>query len=81
MIIRIKKGYHVQVDMTRKEMNKRGFRFRTFSHDPQKFSVMLTEEGSKMYKNEVEALMAMRFAFDKYPRKKKGGKDESGKQD
>ena len=81
MIIRIKKGYHVQVDMTRKEMKKRGFRFRTFSHDPQKFSVMLTEEGSKMYKNEVEALLAMQFAFDKYPRKKKGGKDESGKQD
>ena len=81
MIIRIKKGYHVQVDMTSKEMKKRGFRFRTFSHDPQKFSVMLTEEGSKMYKNEVEALMAMQFAFDKYPRKKKGGKDESGKQD
>ena len=81
MIIRIKKGYHVQVDMTRKEMKKRGFRFRTFSHDPQKFSVMLTEEGSKMYKNEVEALRAMQFAFDKYPRKKKGGKDESGKQD
>ena len=81
MIIRIKKGYHVQVDITRKEMKKRGFRFRTFSHDPQKFSVMLTEEGSKMYKNEVEALMAMQFAFDKYPRKKKGGKDESGKQD
>jgi len=81
MIIRIKKGYHVQVDMTRKEMKKRGFRFRTFSHDPQKFSVMLTEEGSKMYKNEVEALMAMQFAFDKYPRKEKGGKDESGKQD
>ena len=75
MIIRIKKGYHVQVDMTREELKKRGFRFRTFSHDPQKFSVMLTEEGSKMYKNEVEALMAMRFAFDKYPRKKKGGKD------
>ena len=74
MIIRIKKGYHVQVPMTRKEMKKRGFRFRTFSHDPQKFSVMLTEEGSKMYKNEVEALMAMRFAFDKIPRKK-GGKN------
>ena len=71
----------MQVDMTRKEMKKRGFRFRTFSHDPQKFSVMLTEEGSQMYKNEVEALMAMQFAFDKYPRKKKGGKDESGKQD
>ena len=71
----------MQVDMTRKEMKKRGFRFRTFSHDPQKFSVMLTEEGSKMYKNEVEALMAMQFAFDKYPRKKRGGKDESGKQD
>ena len=81
MIIRIKKGYHVQVPMTRKEMKKRGFRFRTFANDPQKFSVMLTEEGSKMYKNEVEALMAMRFAFDKTPRKKKGGKDERGKQD
>ena len=74
MIIHIKKGYHVQVPMTRKEMKKRGFRFRTFANDPQKFSVMLTEEGSKMYKNEVEALMAMRFAFDKIPRKK-GGKN------
>ena len=71
----------MQVPMTRKEMKKRGFRFRTFANDPQKFSVMLTEEGSKMYKNEVEALMAMRFAFDKTPRKKKGGKDERGKQD
>ena len=64
----------MQVPMTRKEMKKRGFRFRTFANDPQKFSVMLTEEGSKMYKNEVEALMAMRFAFDKIPRKK-GGKN------
>lgn len=74
MIIRIKKGYHVQVDMTRKEMKKRGFRFRTFSHDPQKFSVMLTEEGSKMYKNEVEVLMAIGFFYCK-EQKKKGGTD------
>ena len=81
MIVRIKKGYQVEVAMTRAELKKRGFRFRTFKHDPQKFSVMLTEEGSKMYKNEVEVLMAMRFAFDQVPRKKKGGKDEKGKQD
>ena len=77
MIIRIKKGYQVEVAMTRAELKKRGFRFRTFKNDPLKFSVMLTEEGSKMYKNEVEAMMAVGFFYCKEP--KKGGKNESGK--
>ena len=74
MIIRIKKGYQVEVAMTRAELKKRGFRFRTFKNDPQKFSVMLTEEGSKKYKNEVEAMMAIGFFYCKEP-KKKGGTD------
>ena len=77
MIIRIKKGYHVQEDMTRKELKKRGFRLRTFKNDPLKFSVMLTEEGSKKYKNEVEAMMAIGFFYERTP--KKGGKHEEGK--
>ena len=77
MIIRIKKGYQVEVAITRAELKKRGFRLRTFKNDPQKFSVMLTEEGSKMYKNEVEAMMAIGFFYCKKP--KKGGKDERGK--
>ena len=77
MIIRIKKGYQVEVAMTRAELKKRGFRFRTFKYDPQKFSVMLTEEGSKMYKNEVEAMMAIGFFYERTP--KKGGKHEEGK--
>ena len=74
MIIRIKKEYRVHEGMTRKEMKKRGFRFRTFSNDPQKFGVYLTEKGRGMYKNEVEALLAIQFFFEKVPRKK-GGKN------
>ena len=62
MIIKIKNGYHVQVDMTRQELKKRGFKLRTFSHDTQKISVLLTKEGKKLYKNPVEALLAIRIA-------------------
>ena len=69
MIIRIKKGYQVEVAITRAELKKRGFRLRTFKNDPQKFSVMLTEEGSKMYKNEVEAMMAIGFFYERTPKK------------
>ena len=72
MIIHIKKGYHVQVPMTRKELKKRGFRFCTFRDDPQKFGVYLTEQGQKMYANAAEALMAIVSAYDKIPRKRKG---------
>ena len=79
MIIRIKKGYHVQVPMTRKEMKKRGFRFRTFRDDPQRFGIYLTEQGQKMYANAAEALMAIVIAYDKTPRKKKGGRHVENK--
>ena len=72
MIIHIKKGYHVQVPMTRKELKKRGVRFCTFRDDPQKFGVYLTEQGQKMYANAAEALMAIVIAYDKIPRKRKG---------
>ncbi len=77
MIIRIKKGYHVQVDMTRKEMKKRGFTFRTFAHDPQKFSVCLNKKGQAMYKNEVEAMLAIGIFYEEARdnrKKKKGGR-------
>ena len=65
MIITIKKGYHVQVPMTRKELRKRGFTFRTFAHDPQKFSVCLTEKGRAMYKNAAEAMLAIGIFYEK----------------
>ena len=65
MIITIKKGYRVQVPMTRKELRKRGFTFRTISHDPQKFGVCLTEKGRAMYKNEVEAMLAIGIFYEK----------------
>ena len=76
MIIRIKKGYHVHEEMTRKELKKRGFLFRTFKDEPQRFGIYLTEEGRKMYANEAEAMMAIVIAYDKYPRKRKGGLHE-----
>ena len=62
MIIKIKNGYHVQVDMTRQELKKRGFKLRTFRYDTQKFSVLLTKEGKKLYKNPAEALLAILIA-------------------
>ena len=77
MIITIKKGYRVHVPMTRREMRKRGFTFRTFAHDPQKFSVFLTEKGKAMYQNEVEALMAIRIAY--IADEKNGGRNVNGK--
>lgn len=77
MIITIKKGYRVHVPMTRREMRKRGFTFRTFAHDPQKFSVFLTEKGKAMYQNEVEALMAIRIAY--IADGKEGGQHADGK--
>jgi len=70
MIIRIKKGYHVDVGLTREELKKRGFRFCTFKNDPQRFGIYLTEQGRTMYANEVEAMMAIRIAYDKTPVKK-----------
>ena len=69
MIITIKKGYRVQVPMTRKELRKRGFTFRTFAHDPQKFSVCLTEKGRAMYKNEVEAMLAIGIFYERVSKK------------
>lgn len=77
MIITIKKGYRVHVPMTRRELRKRGFTFRTFAHDPQKFSVFLTEKGKAMYQNEVEALMAIRIAY--ITDGKKGGRHGKNK--
>ena len=69
----------MQVPMTRKEMKKRGFRFRTFRDDPQRFGIYLTEQGRKMYANAAEALMAIVIAYDKTPRKKKGGRHVENK--
>ena len=79
MILHIKKGYHVHAGLTREELKKRGFRFCTFRDDPQKFGVYLTEQGQKMYANAAEALMAIVIAYDKTPRKKKGGRHVENK--
>lgn len=59
--------------MTRKELKKRGFAFRTFKKDPRQFGIYLTKEGRKLYRNEVEAMMAIRIAYTEVPRKEKGG--------
>ena len=72
MILHIKKGYHVHVELTRQELKKRGFRFCAFKNDPQRFGVYLTEQGRKMYANEAEAMLAIVIAYDKMPRKRKG---------
>ena len=74
MILHIKKGYHVHVEMTRDELKRRGFRFRTFRDDSQRFGVYLTEQGKTMYANAAEAMLAIVIAYDKIPQRRK--KDE-----
>ena len=64
----------MHVELTREELKKRGFRFCAFKNDPQRFGVYLTEQGRKMYANEAEAMLAIVIAYDKTPRKRKGGK-------
>ena len=64
----------MHVELTREELKKRGFRFSAFKNDPQRFEVYLTEQGRKMYANEAEAMLAIVIAYDKMPRKRKGGK-------
>ena len=59
MDILVKEGVRVNVKETRREMKERGFRFRTYSHNPRRFSVFLTKKGMEMYDNDVEAMMNM----------------------
>jgi hypothetical protein len=72
MIIHVKKSYRVNVELTREELKKRGFRFCIFKNDPQRFGIYLTRQGETMYANAAEALMAIVIAYDKVPRKRKG---------
>lgn len=64
MIIVVKEGVRVNVKETQRIMKERGFRFRTFSHNPRRFSVYLTKKGMEMYNNDIEAMMNMVFAVE-----------------
>ena len=59
MDILVKEGVRVNVKETRRIMKERGFRFRTYNHNPRRFSVFLTKKGMEMYDNDVEAMMNM----------------------
>ena len=59
MEFRIIEGVEIDIPKTRKVLNERGFRFRTYKDDPRKFSVMLMRRGHSMYRNDIEAMFAM----------------------
>ena len=59
MEFKIIEGVEIDIPKTRKVLNERGFRFRTYKDDPRKFSVMLMRRGHSMYRNDIEAMFAM----------------------
>ena len=59
MEFRIIEGVEIDIPKTRKILNERGFRFRTYKDDPRRFSVMLMRRGHSMYRNDIEAMFAM----------------------
>ena len=59
MEFKIIEGVEIDIPKTRKILNERGFRFRTYKDDPRRFSVMLMRRGYKMYRNDIEAMFAM----------------------
>ena len=56
MLLRIKDDYIVDYKQTRKILNKKGFSFRTFKHNPQLCSVLLMPKARNMYPDEITAL-------------------------
>jgi hypothetical protein len=56
MLLRIKDDYIVDCKQTRKILNKKGFSFRTFKHNPQLCSVLLMPKARNMYPDEMTAL-------------------------
>lgn len=56
MLLRIKDDYIVDCKQTRKILNKKGFSFRTFKHNPQLCSVLLMPKARDIYQDEMTAL-------------------------
>jgi hypothetical protein len=56
MLLRIKDDYIVDCKQTRKILNKKGFSFRTFKHNPQLCSVLLMPKARNRYPDEMTAL-------------------------
>ena len=56
MLLRIKDDYIVDCKQTRKILNKKGFSFRTFKHNPQLCSVLLMPKARSRYPDEMTAL-------------------------
>jgi hypothetical protein len=59
MLLRIKDDYIVDCKQTRKILNKKGFSFRTFKHNPQLCSVLLMPKARNRYPDEMTALRQM----------------------
>ena len=56
MLFTINNNYIVDCKQTRKILNKKGFSFRTFKHNPQLCSVLLMPKARDMYPDEMTAL-------------------------
>lgn len=73
MILTLKKQYVVDIDKTRRILNKKGFRFAQCKNDPQQYSVILTAKGRHMYKTDIDALLNIEI-FIRHIRAKKARK-------